>query len=317
MRIFDTKVRIIAAVDAALLLLVVLGLALSPARSGARSKRADLLKGVDAVAAIRLGGGEALELVRDGVAWGLVDGGERLPVDASRVDAFLKAVDAVDSLEPVARDRSAWKGLGLEGDEARSVSLLDAEGKVLSSFTLGSYAQVGGQAYLAVGEGSAAYRAPGGMASYVRGSRSSWLDLRAFPQAPKVEEIQEFVVKGSVADADGKARAYDYTLRRSAQSWESSDGRRLDAAKVESAVRALSALRGTDYAAPGAPEPRALVAELRLGNGRSLSLSLGERGPDGRFAAASSQRGRQLYLSAWSIGEAVKSLDELAPAAAP
>ncbi len=197
------------------------------------------------------------------------------------------------------------------------MSLLDAEGKVLSSFALGSYAQVGGQVYLAEGEGQAAYRASGGMASYVRGSRASWLDLRAFTQAPKVEEVQEWIVKGSVSDADGKARAYDYALRRSAQTWVSSDGRQLDAAKVESALRAFIALRGTDYAGSGAPEPRALVAELRLGNGRSLSLALGERGPDGRFAAASSQRGRQLYLSAWSIGEAVKSLDELAPSASP
>lgn len=312
MRVFDTKARIAAAVDAGLLVLIIVGLAFSPVRRGARSYRADIIEGSAAVATIRIDGDSPIELSREGEGWSLVDAHGRLPADAARVEAFLKAVDAVDSLEPVARDRASWAGLGLEEGSGQSVSLLDSKGSSLARFTLGDYAQSAGRVYLAL-EGSTAYLAPSGMASYVKGTRASWLDLRAFTQAVKVDDIQELAVKGSLRDGEGANRAFDYTIRRSGQAWESSDGRALDPGRVESSLRAFLALRGSDYAEAGLEEPGLLRAELRLGNGRSLGLSLGDRLPDGRFVAVSSQRDRALYLPAWAIAEALKPLEELAP----
>jgi hypothetical protein len=308
---YRKKFIMLAGIDAALAAIVLLGIVTAPAASTARQARNDILKDAEAVASISIAGPEDLELVKGASGWTTGPSDGALPVEAARAEAFLKAVDAVTSLEPVAAGKDARRGLGLDGPEARRVTLRDSGGGILCDFTLGSYAPSPGAVYLSLGDGEASFLAASGMASYVLGKRSSWLDVKAWTSPPRAEDVQELSLKGAVPDSGGAPRSLDYTATRSGSGWVSG-GVQLDPAKVEALIRALAAIRGDDYApASEVPEPTMAAAELRLGNGRSLSLSVEPRRDDGRYPATSSQRGRRLYLPAWNLTEAFKGLDEL------
>ncbi len=309
---YRKRIRAAATVDAALALLVALGLTLSPGSSASKADRRDLLGDASAVASIRISGDDPVELVKAGEGWEAVDGEGRLPADAARVAAFIRAVDSIEKAEPVAKDPSSRPALGL-GDGAREVTMLDGGGKALCAFTLGSYASSPGTVYISIGAGPESYAVASGMASYVLGRRSSWLDLRAWSSPPAPDAVEELVVRGSMAGADGAAGSLDYAITRSGKGW-TSGGEALDAMKVDAMIRAIAALRGDDYA--GASEPAgdaAVELELRLGNGRTLSLAVEAARADGRYPARSSQRDRGMYLPAWSLTEALKPLAELRP----
>jgi len=305
------RVKTLVIVDVALALLIVLGIVFSPRSSEARSARHDLLSSAGSVVSIKIGGPEKLELVRSGDAWSMVSADGAVPADRARIESFLKAVDSVVRLDPVAEDASSWAPLGLEGEQARRVTLTGENGAVLCDFVLGNYAQSPGAVYLALSDGAKAYSAESGMASYILGARTSWLDLRAWTTPPAVESVQEFSVRGSVEGEGGSVREFDYSVSRSGSGWVSG-GTVLDNAKVEALLRAIAAVRGDDYAPATEPAGPAVVSmELRLGNGRSLNLAVEAKRGDGRYAASSSQRDRRLYVPAWSITEALRTLDEL------
>ena len=245
--VYEKKLRLLVIADAALVVLIALGIVFSPRSSESRATRRDLLKSAADVSSIRIEGAEKVELMRSGDGWAMTSPDGALPADGPRVEAFLKAVDAVSRLEPVAKDKKSWAKLGLDGESARHIVLSSASGTNLGDFILGNYASSPGAVYLALSSGPESYSAASGMVSYALGKRASWLDLRAWSSPPAVENVQEMSVRGSVAAKDGSARPLDYTVTRSGSGWASGDTI-LDNAKVESMIRALAALRGDDYA---------------------------------------------------------------------
>lgn len=317
MKAYTRKLRILAILDAALASAIVLGLLFSPRALNNRVARHDLLPDALAVQSIRIGGVEPVELVKTGLSWTLTGSDGPLPADGARIDSFIKAVDAVGSLETVARDESSRKVLGLDGESSRQVTLTDVKGKTICDFVLGKYAQAPGSVYLALAGSNASYSADSGMASYILGKRSSWLDLRAWTAPPTVESAQELSARGYFDRQDGSRVKVDYALTRSSAAWQGA-GVTLDASKVDAMIRSLAALRGEDYA-PLAEisAPVALEIELKLGNGGSLSLAVESRRADGRYAVRSSQRERRIYLPAWALTELVKPLEDLAVTAPP
>jgi len=308
---YGKKVRALIGVDAALALLIALGLIFSPRSAASRSTRRDLLADAAAVNAITIRGTDGVELSREGDAWTMLSPDGALPADGARIEAFLKAVDSVASMEKVASDESSLAELGLGPGRGSRVTLSGDDGAVLCDFTLGDYAASPGVVYIAPQGGSAAYSAQAGMASYVLGKRASWLDLKAWTAPPAVVDVQEIILRGRLSGDDGADRAFDYTATRKGDGWVAGDVE-LDAFKLEAMARALSALRGDDYAPVAeAAGATAVAVELRLGDGRSLRLAVEEKRADGRYAASSSQRDRRLYLPAWALGEALKTVEEL------
>ena len=303
----------IVAIDTALALLIAVSLIASNISSSDRSMRYVLLDKPESVSSIRIDGIATVELKRTQDGWSMAKDGAYLPADGVRVESFLKAVASVTHLEPVARDKSSWSKLGLEGDSARTLTLSDDKGMVLSEFTIGDYSQSPGLLYMAPAGSNAAYAVASGMASYALGKPASWLNLTVWSNAPSVDAVQELVCSGNLPGEDGSIRNLSYTLTRAGSGW-SSNGVALDPAKVEAALRSLIALRGEDYASSDDSQGQAfLKMEMRLGNGRTLSLSLEGRRDDGRYPVLSSQRERRLYLQAWAVQESFKTLEELLP----
>lgn len=311
---FQKKLRQLVGLDAALVVLIVLGIVFSPTEAKARSTRRNLLSGTDAVASIHIDGAEPITIVKSGTDWLLRSADGDLPADAPRVQAFLKAVDAVESMEPVAQDASSWQSLGLSGDSSRHVRLLDAKGATISDFIVGRYATSPNAVYMALSGSTEAFSVHSGMASYVQGARASWLDLRAWLTPPAVEAVQEVEVHGKVKTVDGRSVTESYTIARSGNGWKSGSTT-LDAPSVEAMIRAIAAIRGEDYMPQSAPKVQATTSVImRLGNGRTLQLDIEPGMADGRNPATSSQRSRRLYLPAWTLTEALKPLAELVPA---
>jgi hypothetical protein len=315
MTAYQTRLRILIAVDAFLAIAIVLGFLFSPGSSDSRSTSFDLLESVDAISSIAIEGPDAVQLVRAGALWTMTAPDGTLPADGARIESFLKAVDSVSHKEPVARDKASWPVLGLEGPSARRVTLMDSKGAIERDFLVGNYAPSPGAVYFALSDGPEAYSVASGMASYIMGKRSSWLDLRVWTAPPATESVQQLTVSGILEGADGSVQTLAYTATRSGSGWVS-DGIALDSARVEAMVRALAALRGDDYAPASEPAGQAVVAvELKLGNGRSLNLSVEDKRGDGRYPALSSQRDRRIYLPSWSLTEVLKPLDQLKAAA--
>ncbi|PKL08764.1 MAG: hypothetical protein CVV51_07220 [Spirochaetae bacterium HGW-Spirochaetae-7] len=314
---YKRKLRILVMLDAALAVAIVFGMLLSPRVANSRFARHDLLADAATVQSIRIGGAESVGLDKAGAAWTVIGDDGPLPADEARIASFIKAVDAVERLETVAKDASSRKNLGLDGDTARSVTFLDAKGKTLCSFVLGNYAQAPGSVYLALAGNPDSYSADSGMASYILGKRTSWLDLRAWVSPPAAESVQGLSLHGSYERQDGSKVDVDYDAVRSGSGWQAV-GIALDASRVDAMIRSLAALRGEDYAPLAGPAASAaLTVELRLGNGASLSLSVEPRRADGRYVASSSQRDRRLYLPAWALTEAVKTLADVSVTAQP
>lgn len=312
---YRTKLRVLIAADAFLVVLVVLGLLFSPGSSDARAASFDLLESAESIAEIGIEGTEAVQLFRSGSGWTMKAPDGTLPADGARVESFLRAVDSVTRLEPVAKDKASWPSLGLEGQSVRKVTLSDSKGVLKRGFLLGDYAPSPGSVYFALADGPEAYSVASGMASYILGKRSSWLDLRAWTAPPAAEAVQQLTVNGVFEGTGGSVQKLAYTATRSGSGWVS-DGMALDTARVDALIRSLSALKGDDYAAAAEPAgPSVIGVELKLGNGRSLNLAIEARREDGRYPAASSQRDRRMYLPAWSLTEILKPLDQLRPAA--
>jgi len=315
MTAYRTKLRILISVDAFLALVIALGLLFSPDSSDARATSFDLVESVEAVSTITIDGPDAVQLVRSGTNWNMKAPDGALPADSARIESFLKAADSVSRLEPVARDKSSWPVLGLSGPEARRVTLSDSGGAVKRDFLLGNYAPSPGTVYFALADGPEAYSVASGMASYILGKRNSWLDVRVWTAPPAPESVQQIIVNGVFEGTGGSVQSLAYTVTRSGSGWVS-DGIALDGARVEAMVRALSALRGDDYAPAAESAGQAVVTvELKLGNGRALSLAVEGRREDGRYPARSSQRDRRIYLPSWSLAEVLKPLDQLKTAA--
>lgn len=311
---FQRKFRLLVGLDAALVLLIALGIAFSPTAASARSTRRSLVTGIDAVATIHIDGSESITLARSGSDWLLRSADGDLPADAPRVQAFLKAVDAVKSMEPVAHDSSSWQSLGLDGASSRHVRLLDAKGGTMADFIVGRYATSPNAVYLALTGSTDAFSVASGMASYVQGTHASWLDLKAWTTPPAVEAVQEVEVHGKVKTADGTMVNESYTIARSGNAWKSG-ATVLDPSRVEAMIRAIAAIRGEDYVPQSAPKAEAATSIImRLGNGRTLELDIEPGMDDGRHQATSSQRSRRLYLPAWTLTEALRPLSELVPA---
>lgn len=311
---FQKRFRWLVGLDAALVVLILLGIVFSPTVAKARSTRRTLLSGTDAVASIHIDGVQSIQLVKSGTDWLLRGSDGDLPADAPRVQAFLKAVAAVRSMEPVAKDASSWQSLGLQGDASRHVRLLDAKGAALGDFIVGRYATSPNAVYVALAGSTEAFSASSGMGSYVQGARASWLDLKAWPTPPAVEAVQEVEIRGKVKASDGRFVSESYTVTRSGTGWKSGSTM-LDAPRVEAMIRAIAAIRGEDYMPQSAPKAKAATSVImRLGNGRTLQLDIEPGMADGRHPATSSQRPQRLLLPAWTLTEALKPLSELVPA---
>jgi hypothetical protein len=314
---YEKKVLILSSVLAALLLIWAAGLVFSPERVAARSESAKLISGktADAASISIVGeGGATIELIKSGAAWELVDGQVKLPVQASRVSGFLDSVVKVTRLRPVAKSKDSWTSYQLDEAQAKKATIKDGAGKTLAEFWVGGYGPTGNEVYLRRSGSDASYTAEGDFASYLGYGRSSWLDLRVFPDL-KEADVQSLSLKSGIVLEKGKsAITLDYSLRRDGKGWKAGAAT-IDAEGAEALLRSIVATQGEDYVsappADGFAKIQARIA-LELGSGASKVLEVGAASGDSRFLARLAGSPFVFQLSSYSLSSALKSQASLA-----
>lgn len=133
--------KALIAINSVLAAMIALGILFSPSSESNRAARRDVLSSAEKAASIRILGSEAVSLKRSGAGWVLEDDGGVLPAESSRIEAFLQALDDIESLERVSVDSGSRASLGLDEATARVVEILDSGGLMLSHFLVGNYAQ--------------------------------------------------------------------------------------------------------------------------------------------------------------------------------
>jgi hypothetical protein len=310
----DRTIQILIAINILFLVLVLTGMLFSPQRAHDRSTTIRVLTvSPENVTRLVIDGTELLDFQKQADTWTLSVDGRALPVDQARMAAFLAVLSAIERMETVAKDRSAWESLGLSDTAAAIVEWFDNAGRSLGSLRVGKPDSIGRVSYLVVGGSDRVYAGPVAVSSYTQASRRSWLDLRIWAASRDPAEIQHIAVQGQLELADGVIQEMDYRLSRSGSTW-TADGLvdRLDGQKVDTMVRSLLGMRAEDYLGPGdSPGDDGVQVSLMLGNGNRLDLTVGSRQSDGRYKARSSQREQAIAVSAWTVRDAIKPLTDL------
>ena len=321
---YRRKLQLLISINLVLALVISLGLVFSPARSGKRAESRTILPDSETVARISIEGVEALELVKSGTTWVLMEPGSistsipsnpseaSLPAEAARVRAFLGILSGIDRLETVASGRSSWGALGLDDGQANRLVLYDQNGTRLVALSVGTYDPTGSSSYLRIDPSETVYAGPSSLASYLSGGRRSWLDLRIWDRNFGASDVQSLVLRGGLDLPDGTRLDTDYRLTRSGAVWVADQsGVQLDTQKVDGMVRSILAARSEEYLEQDALDQPVLIISLGLGDGSSLELSISDGGAGDRFAALSSRRAHLLALSSWTIRDAVRPLAAL------
>jgi hypothetical protein len=311
---YEKKVAWLSGALAALLLVWGAGMVFSPERSAARSESKKLLSAkAEEVASISIG---PLSLAKESGSWFLDEGGAKLPVQEARVKSFLETASKAARLKPMAKTKAAWASFGLDEGKAIAVLVKDGKGKTLADFAVGGYAAAAGEVYLRLAGSEASYSVDGSIASYARGERSSWLDLRVVPGPLPESDVEGISVKASIAlDGAGKPPlAADYSLKRGKDgTWGGLPGT-IDGVAVSTLLRSVLNIEGEDIvAAPPATSftPVAARIELSLGNGGNKVIEVGTAAGDGRFYLRLAG-GKYVYaVSSYGLRNALKKPQDL------
>jgi hypothetical protein len=315
---YEKKVTWLLGALAALLVIWAAGLVFSPERMAARSESAQLIAGKPSdVAAVSLTGGSLpapIQLIKSGAGWTMTDGSAQLPVQSSRVTAFVNALASVTRLRQVARSKDSWAGFQLDDAKAKRATLKDASGKVLADIYVGNYGPTGGEVYLRHLGSDNSYTVDASIASYFSYGRPSWLDL-AVLGGIKETDVQSLSVKAAI-ELEGKGKpalALDYGLTRDGKLWKAGAAQ-VDADSVDSYLRAILGLQGEDYiASPPADAFARIDAKLtiELGSGASKVLQIGASAGNDRFYGRIGDQGLAFTISTYSLKAALKSLADL------
>jgi hypothetical protein len=327
---FEHKVKYLSIALAVLLVGFGLGEFFAPERMTTRSETGSLLpgKGSD-VARVDIGNtGTSLVLVRAGGTWGLVDGSDRLPIQASRIDSLLAELGKAGRKRPVASAKEAWKNLGLDEATAKSLKLSDEKGKVILDLRVGSYGATGSEVYARLAGSDASFAIGSGISSWLGVDRGAWLDKRLFATVLEAGGVQALSLKADMTleDTAGAAATpaagaastkaaplhFAWRLERSGEGWKGG-ARELDAVAVESTLRAILNLEAVDLAArapEGAFAKIGASISLETGKGGNRLVEVGTSAGEGRFWVRATESGKASPLafkvSSYSLGLILK-----------
>ncbi|MCX7025421.1 MAG: DUF4340 domain-containing protein [Spirochaetes bacterium] len=318
---YRDRVRMLAALIVFFALSLAAGAVFSPEASAARASRGSLLPGKsgssgypDGMAGIEVSGKDSYALRGKDGQWFVESGSLSRPALASRVDAFLKELSSVTSLERIGSMEAAADRLGL-GASAIRVLFKRNDGTVLRELLVGDYAPSGGRVYVGLAGKKDAFAVKGSFAGYLSTGVKPWYDLRLFRDAVRVDDIQRVSVTGAVgypaqAGGGGSSFSGNFMLVRDEKTlWraEGLDAIVLDPSAVERFARSLATMEAEDFAPPGTVSA-GLTIGLELGEGTKRTISVdGKPDGEGRFVVSVDGLDYRFLVSAWTLKNALKT----------
>lgn len=234
--------------------------------------------------------------------WWVTRGGAAYPADKSKVESFLNDIANLETTRSVTADPALYKNFNLDAPQARVLTMSVANGREIELY-YGKDALGGG--YVRLGNDPSVYLVDKALTYYLNRGAQSWYYLRLFPGTLTNIDIQSVDVKflaGITPEERGlikppakpdnalpaSVRTSGYRLVRqatndNANTWfyQGDLTLSLDQPQVESVVREIIDLQGTDFAAATISEAEAGVkspgirVSVDTGEGKTYSLSIG------------------------------------------
>ncbi|MDR1031226.1 MAG: DUF4340 domain-containing protein [Treponema sp.] len=258
--VYKKKVLFLSGLVGVLALLYGGTLIFEPERVNSRNAAFQWLdpKMLDEVERIELSGlGDALSLVRKDTAWVVSRDDGEYPAKLERIDDFLRLLSTKGSYPVRGTETASHERLGLTEDTASRILIQGgAVGYPLLDLLVGHRDPTGREVYLRTQDRPEVRSGNDSFSGYISGSRTSWYNLRLFPdQENAVESVQRVTVEPLTLEATAEEQEGpsmpepSFSLSRSGGGWiiEGASVNELDNQRVESYIRSILEAEGEDF----------------------------------------------------------------------
>ncbi len=288
---FRARLLTAAGALAVLILLFIIGIALSPERVQARTSAQPLLPGISSEKVdgieIREAGTTTIQLQREAHGWQT----GAYPVSADRVATFLRTVAGLRRTSRVSSGPQHLGELGLASDESR-ILVLHQAGAADAVLEVGKRGPAGDADYVRVQGQDQVYLAKGSLSFFLAQKPPYWYELHVLPDDVQGTTIAEITVSGALETLRG-----GYTLRRPSadklDQWVVG-GSAADRVTAGAMASSLANLEAVDFAGEKAGQTGSGAGRLDIAvktfEGKTYALSV-TRGPE---------QGRVRVTTSWS-----------------
>jgi hypothetical protein len=319
--VYKKKVLFLSCLVGVLVLLYGGTLIFEPERVNSRNAVFQWLdpKLLDEVERIELSGtGDALNLVRKGTSWFVSRDDGDYPAKPERIEDFLRILSTKGSYPVRGTETASHERLGLTEDTASRILIQGGTtGYSLLDLLVGNRDPTGREVYLRNQDRPEVRSGNDTFSGYISGSRSSWYNLRLFPDTENpglgVESVQRITVDPLLPEAttgeqeESSVPEPSFSLSRSGEGWiiAGASVNELDNQRVESYIRSILEAEGEDFI----PTSEAITEDgfiqgrivLELGNGLSRSIRIGPGLEANQRSAVVSDTPFVYALAEWTV----------------
>ncbi|MDR2630637.1 MAG: DUF4340 domain-containing protein [Spirochaetaceae bacterium] len=257
-------------------------------------------------------GKEGLTLIRNSGGWFVSFEGQEYPAKQERVEDLFRILSAKAAYPLRASSAASHEKLGLLAEDASRIVVRGgpATGYPLLDLLIGEGDASGKEVYLRKNTQDEVRSGENKLASYITGARSSWYNLRLFPEneaAPVgADMVQRIILTPPIKPEDENFPALGFTLRRDGTNWiqEGGTGEVLDTGKVESYIRAVMEAEGEDFVSSMTTADPVFTEgqiTLQIGDNTTRVIKIGPSMESGNRPALSSGSRYVYSLAEWTM----------------
>jgi hypothetical protein len=256
-------------------------------------------------------GNEGVTLVRNSGEWFASFEEKEYPAKQSRVEDLFRILSTKAAYPLRASSAASHKKLGLLEEDASRIVVrggLDTT-YLLLDLLIGEGDASGKDVYLRRNTQDEVRSGENKLASYLTDARSSWYNLRLFPESETAlgaDMVQRIILTPPVKPEDENPPSPGFTLSRNGANWvqEGGSGEALDASKVESYIRAVIEAEGEDFVStPNFSDPVFTEGQitLQIGDNTTRIIRIGPLLESGNRSAVSSGSDYVYSLAEWTM----------------
>lgn len=300
----DRKIKYVCIVDSVLLVILVAGLLCAPGNRARRGTMKNLIT-LDSITHITLSGGTSMEILKQGETWQYIRNGAELPVNAGRVDAFIKSIQKPAKITPVGRTQDALQTYKLTEQERIVVELANNNNK--QSFYLSPLMDSADTCYVMFNGNNTVYKAETSSASFLLGMTRDWLDLKLLSNV-SVKDVQRFTIKGKLTKEN-----IEGAFARSTNGWIYENNTEFATARVEGWLYSMVSATADDYleTLTLSNQNETVLISLELGNGTTKHIRIYEVENSKNYIVYSSDKLYPMQCSLYQLENILKTADEL------
>ncbi|MDR2053230.1 MAG: DUF4340 domain-containing protein [Treponema sp.] len=274
---FNQKLIIRASITLALALVLAATLVFSPERVSGRQSAYTWLESrlAEEAGRVEIKGGTETTLVRRGDTWFAEYSGKEYPANPAAIEDLFKALTSKGIYAPRGNAASSHERLGLAEETASRITVSgDAGGTPLLTLLVGGSDVTGKEVYYRKAGQDEIRSGGGGIAAFLNYPRTSWYDLKIFPDGGTLntEQVYRITVIAPPPEESGEEAAGGnvspppLVIQRTGEGWtvEGLAFEETDATRVETFVRQLLDSTADDYV------PQMNAGEAVFNEGRIL-----------------------------------------------